>query len=92
MKKLITKKLFLLVLVSFYFASMNATHNRAGEITYVQLSDLTYGITITTFTYTLSFADRPQLDVEWGDNTISTAQQAKYANPSELLQEEYLYN
>jgi hypothetical protein len=37
------------------------------------LSDLTYEITITTFTYTLSFADRPTLDVEWGDNTISTA-------------------
>ena len=74
MKNLITKKFFLLVLVSFYFASLNATHNRAGEITYIQLSDLTYRITITTFTYTLSFADRPQLDIEWGDNSISTAQ------------------
>jgi gliding motility-associated-like protein len=73
-KNLIAKKFILLVLVSFYFASLNATHNRAGEITYVQLSDLTYRITITTFTYTLSFADRPQLDVEWGDNSISTAQ------------------
>jgi gliding motility-associated-like protein len=52
---------------------MNATHNRAGEITYVQLSDLTYEITITTFTYTLSLADRNSLDVEWGDNTTSTA-------------------
>ncbi|MBK9389085.1 MAG: gliding motility-associated C-terminal domain-containing protein [Bacteroidetes bacterium] len=50
-----------------------ATHNRAGEITYVQLSDLTYEITITTFTYTLSFADRKSLDVEWGDNSTSTA-------------------
>jgi len=69
-----TKKFFLLVLALFCFASVNATHNRAGEITYVQLSDLTYRITITTFTYTLSFADRPQLDVEWGDNTVSTAQ------------------
>ena len=73
MKKLIRNKLFLLVLVSFCFARLNATHNRAGEITYVQLSDLTYEITITTFTYTLSFADRPTLDVEWGDNSISTA-------------------
>jgi len=72
-KKLIRNKLFLLVLVSFCFARLNATHNRAGEITYVQLSDLTYEITITTFTYTLSFADRPTLDVEWGDNSISTA-------------------
>ena len=73
MKNLIIKKLFLLVLVSFCFARLNATHNRAGEITYRQLSDLTYEITITTFTYTLSFADRPTLDVDWGDNTISTA-------------------
>ncbi len=52
---------------------VSATHNRAGEITYVQLSDLTYQITITTFTYTLSYADRPQLEVNWGDNTTSIA-------------------
>jgi gliding motility-associated-like protein len=72
-KKIIVKKFFLLVLVSFSFASLNATHNRAGEITYRQLSDLTYEITITTFTYTLSFADRPTLNVDWGDNTTSVA-------------------
>jgi gliding motility-associated-like protein len=72
-KKIIALKLFFLVMVSFCFFDLNATHNRAGEITYVQLSDLTYEITITTFTYTLSYADRPTLDVEWGDNTISTA-------------------
>jgi gliding motility-associated-like protein len=72
-KKFIRGKLFLLVILSFCFARLNATHNRAGEITYVQLSDLTYEITITTFTYTLSFADRPTLDVEWGDNSVSTA-------------------
>ncbi len=56
------------------FTQLNATHNRAGEITYVQISDLTYKITLTTFTYTLSLADRPSLDIEWGDNTVSTAQ------------------
>jgi gliding motility-associated-like protein len=72
-KNLIVKKFLLLVLVSFYFINLNATHNRAGEITYVQVTDLSYEITITTYTYTLSFADRPTLDVEWGDNTISTA-------------------
>ena len=73
MKNLIVKKLFLLTLVLFCFSRLNATHNRAGEITYVQLSDLTYRIEISTFTYTLSFADRPTLDVDWGDNTTSTA-------------------
>ena len=73
MKNIIYKKFFLLVLISFCFASVYATHNRAGEITYRQLSDLTYEITITTFTYTLSLADRPTLNVEWGDNTTSVA-------------------
>ena len=48
-----------------------ATHNRAGEITYRQLSALTFEVTVTTFTYTLSKADRPSLDVEWGDNSIT---------------------
>lgn len=67
-------KLALLFPVIFLFTDAFATHNRAGEITYVQKSSLTYEITITTFTYTLSFADRPTLDVEWGDNSISTAQ------------------
>jgi gliding motility-associated-like protein len=73
-KKILVKKLFLLLMISFCFINMNATHNRAGEITYVQLTDLTYEITIQTFTYTLSFADRPTLNVEWGDNTTSIAQ------------------
>ncbi len=66
----------LIIMLLFLTGNMkiNATHNRAGEITYVQLSDLTYEITITTFTYTLSYADRPQLEVSWGDNTTSIAQ------------------
>ncbi len=73
MKRFINLKVFFLLLAAFIQAEAGATHNRAGEITYVQLSDLTFEITITTFTYTLSFADRPTLDVEWGDNTKSTA-------------------
>jgi gliding motility-associated-like protein len=72
-KESISRKILLLCLASFAFANLNATHNRAGEITYVQLSDLTYEITLTTFTYTLSFADRPTLNVEWGDNSTSVA-------------------
>jgi gliding motility-associated-like protein len=67
------KKILILILFLFFFINLSATHNRAGEITYVQISDLTYKITITTFTYTLSYADRPQLTVEWGDNTSSIA-------------------
>ena len=67
------KKCFILLIIAVFYSDLFATHNRAGEITYVQLSDLTYEITITTFTYTLSFADRPQLTVEWGDNSSSVA-------------------
>jgi len=67
------KKVILGALLLTCFFRAGATHNRAGEITYRQISDLTYEITITTFTYTLSFADRPQLEVNWGDNSTSIA-------------------
>ncbi|MCU0407874.1 MAG: hypothetical protein MUD02_02900, partial [Bacteroidales bacterium] len=73
MKKILVFAIFCLALIVMPLQLAEATHNRAGEITYVQLSDLTFEITITTFTYTLSFADRPTLEVEWGDNTRSTA-------------------
>lgn len=67
------KRFLILSFLLLNFFVLSGTHNRAGEITYVQLSDLTYEITITTFTYTQSLADRPELDVIWGDNTTSTA-------------------
>jgi len=69
MKKFVTLILFL----AFLASSALATHNRAGEITLTQLDALTYEITITTFTYTLSLADRDRLEVQWGDNTFSYA-------------------
>ncbi len=67
------RKIILAALFMTCFIRAGATHNRAGEITYRQISDLTYEITITTFTYTLSFADRQQLEVNWGDNSTSIA-------------------
>ncbi|MEA3449349.1 MAG: gliding motility-associated C-terminal domain-containing protein [Bacteroidota bacterium] len=61
--------LFLIICVQ----KVSATHNRAGEITYEQISDLTYKITITTYTCTGPgyTADRPELTIFWGDNTSS---------------------
>ena len=45
-----------------------ATHNRAGEITYVQIGPLTIEATITTYTKTSSAsADRDSLIINWGD-------------------------
>ncbi|MCC5918278.1 MAG: gliding motility-associated C-terminal domain-containing protein [Cryomorphaceae bacterium] len=47
----------------------NATHNRAGEITYRHLSGSNYEVTITTYTKTSAPADRCELEIFWGDNT-----------------------
>lgn len=58
--------------------SLYATHNRAGEITYKQISDLTYRITVTTYTYPGEqnkvlcpdlVAFRRSLYVQFGDGT-----------------------
>jgi gliding motility-associated-like protein len=50
---------------------MYATHNRAGNITYEQIGSLTYRITLITYTYIGDgvVADRPQLEIQYGDNT-----------------------
>jgi len=48
-----------------------ATHQRAGEISYTYISGLTYEFTITTYTYTPSPADRPKIEIYWGDGTSS---------------------
>ena len=67
MKKIIFFIIF--ILVSF---EVLATHNRAGEITYRFIKNLTYEVTITTYTYAPSLADRCELDVDWGDGQTST--------------------
>jgi len=67
------KKILSIILVLFLAIELFATHNRAGEITYRQISDLTFEITVITYTATGPSwtADRPELEVEWGDNTSS---------------------
>lgn len=63
----------ILSLILLFALNAGGTHNRAGEITFRQVGDLTFEIKITTFTYTLSAADRNQLEVQWGDGTTSIA-------------------
>lgn len=49
-----------------------ATHNRAGEITYRHLSGFTYEFTVVTYTKLSGEsegADRPKLEIFWGDGT-----------------------
>ncbi|MEX2371410.1 MAG: gliding motility-associated C-terminal domain-containing protein [Bacteroidales bacterium] len=67
------KSIHIILALFFFTVQVSATHNRAGEITLTQLDDYTYEIKITTFTYTLSQADRSTLEVQWGDNTFSSA-------------------
>ncbi|MFC2137754.1 gliding motility-associated C-terminal domain-containing protein [Bacteroidota bacterium] len=43
---------------------LNATHNRAGEVTYSHVSGYTYLLKITTYTYTKSPADRSYLEIK----------------------------
>ena len=57
---------FALVMVS---PTAFATHQRTGEISYTFISGLTYEFTIVTYTYTPSPADRPEIEVFWGDGT-----------------------
>jgi gliding motility-associated-like protein len=59
---------FLLLLLTFISFLGHATHYRAGEITYKQISPRTYEITVITYTDpTNSAADRSAIDVFWGD-------------------------
>ena len=65
-------RIILMLLITFACAQTAfATHQRAGEISYTYVSGLTYNFTITTYTYTPSPADRPEIEVFWGDGTSS---------------------
>lgn len=69
------------ILFFLFFASVSfATHMRAGEITYVWKGGLTYEITILTFTYTPSLADRPNYTISWGDGTTSVVPRISKTN------------
>jgi gliding motility-associated-like protein len=59
--------LMLLVPISSY-----ATHNRSGSITFEHVAGNTYRFTVTTCTQTSSEADRPELEIDWGDGTKDT--------------------
>lgn len=65
------RRIVLVVLLCCIFIPIFATHERAGEITYRHISGLTYEITLTTYTYAPSPADRPNLDIDWGDGSSS---------------------
>lgn len=71
MGKKILRILLIIIILTVFKTTAFATHQRAGEISYTYVSGLTYEFTITTYTYTPSPADRPQIEVFWGDGTSS---------------------
>lgn len=70
------KYLLLISFISFVATNLLATHNRFGEITYEFAGSANapqrYKVTITTCTKTSSPADRPILEIDWGDGNIDS--------------------
>ncbi|BDS10505.1 T9SS type A sorting domain-containing protein [Aureispira anguillae] len=74
MKKLIVSILLFMI----NYSILLATHNRAGSMTYRQLSGLTYEISIITYTGLIG-GNAPSLDVDWGDGVIETVYRTSYS-------------
>ncbi|MEZ5038387.1 MAG: hypothetical protein R2828_00780 [Saprospiraceae bacterium] len=65
--------LFSSMISLFSVLNLQATHNRAGEITYTQINDSTVVALITTYTKTSSVsADRDSLTICWGDGNCQS--------------------
>ncbi len=77
------KHIFFFLIMLMCLFSAQATHQRAGEITFKYISGLTYEITIITYTRTSAPADRPFLEISWGDGSSSElprTQKINYGN------------
>ncbi len=87
------KRIFSFIIISLLFSTLAfATHQRAGEITYKWLSNLTIEVTIITYTYTPSLADRPELTINWGDGTFDVVTRIEKLNmPNDISRNTYTY-
>jgi gliding motility-associated-like protein len=88
------KKIFLLLVFVLFAFSVSATHQRAGEITYTWISAYKIQVTIVTYTYSLSLADRPELTINWGDGTSDVVQRIGQGVPitAEINKNTYTYD
>lgn len=88
----IMRRLLGTILFLFLFTlSVFATHMRAGEISYKWISGLKYEITILTYTYTPSLADRPDYEISWGDGTTSVIPRVEKINlPNDISRNKYI--
>ena len=69
-------RIFLLILFLSGSILLHATHNRAGEITYTQTGANTVKISVVTYTKASSPADRPYIELSWGDGKADTLKRA----------------
>ncbi|MCX6269921.1 MAG: gliding motility-associated C-terminal domain-containing protein [Bacteroidetes bacterium] len=71
---------FILILFLLISWQVRATHQRSGEITYRCKGGLSYEFTILTYTFSPSPADRPKLEVLWGDGSKNDVIRAYYVD------------
>jgi hypothetical protein len=64
--------LFLILIIISCFLNAKATHNKGGLITYKHISGHTYEISVFTYTEASSQADRPNLEIFWGDGSYDS--------------------
>ena len=62
---------YFIILFFISFVSL-ATHNRAGEISFKQIGVNQYEITLITYTRIETDADRPIIEINWGDGSIDS--------------------
>lgn len=70
-------RILIILLLSISGINVFASHYKAGEITYRLVSGLTYEVTLITYTENQNppeapLADRPQVDIYWGDGSSTT--------------------
>lgn len=65
------KSLILILALFFMSVRVYATHVRAGELLFRQISQLTYEIDLITYTDSKGI-DRKEVDIDFGDNTTET--------------------
>lgn len=63
--------LFLLLLSACLCPGLHATHQKAAELIVEHVSGYTYRAKLYTYTFTQTDVDRPQLEIGWGDGSLT---------------------
>src|ERR1700741_1312168 len=66
------KTILFILLLNTFALNANATHIRAGELSYKHLSGNTYEVTFNQYAKTSRAVPRDYLSIKWGDNTSGT--------------------